>query len=134
MATGLKDVGKNTPVAEVIRRVLESKGKPVTLEELTVSVLDSSGRDFPSTPYDDISLVYKIAAGVLNCHVSFEEVGGTVPVVETADGEGEPIPLHPRMNCEELNRISDEIRHVQVCLPQVAAVPAPLGEKPRKKK
>jgi hypothetical protein len=134
VATGLKDVGKNTPVAEVIRRVLESKGKPVTLEELTVSVLDSAGRDFPSTPYDDISLVYKLAVGVLNCQVSFDEVGGVVPVVERLEEEGEPIPLHPRMDCEALNRISEEIRHVKVCLPHAATSPAPAEEKPRKKK
>ena len=134
MATGLKDVGKNTPLAEVIRRVLESKGKPVTIQELLVSILDSWGRDFPSTPYDDISLIYKLAVGVLNCQVSFDEVGGVVPVVECLEEGGEPIPLHPRMDCESLNQITDKIRHVKVSLPQVATSPIPEEGKRRKKK
>ena len=130
MATGLKDVGKSTPVVEVIRRVLESNGKPVTVEELTVHVMDSWGRDFPGSPYDDVGLVYKLATRVLGCTATFDEVGGEIPVVERCDEREEPIPLNPRMGFEDLNRIVDEVRHVKLSLPQATAVVLPLEEKP----
>ena len=130
MATGLKDVGKSTPVVEVIRRVLESKGKPVTVEELTVHVMDSWGRDFPGSPYEDVGLVYKLATRVLGCTATFDEVGGEIPVVERCDEREEPIPLNPRMGFEDLNRIVDDVRHVKLSLPQATAVMVPLEEKP----
>ena len=129
MATGLKEVGKSTPVVEVIRRVLESKGRPVTVEELTVHVMDSWGRDFPGCPYEDVGLIYKLATRILGCRVSFDEVGGTSPVVEQAEDWEEPIPLHPRMGFEDLNRISDEVRHVKLELPHASAL-SPVEEKP----
>ena len=129
MATGLKDVGKNTPVVEVIRRVLEGKSKPVTVEELTVHVMDSWQRDFPGTPYEDVALVYKLATRLLGCQVFFDEVDGEVPVVEGLEEWEEPIPLHPRMSFEELNRIVDSVRHVKLLLPPSATVSVQVDEK-----
>ncbi len=138
MATGLKDVGKSTPVVEVIRRVLESKGKPVTVEELTVAVMDCWGRDFPSSPYEDVGLVYKLATRVLNCQASYDEVEGRVPVVELPEEGLEPVPLHCRMGFEDINRIADEIRHVKLTLPAPSLARTVIEEKPaasgRKKK
>jgi len=138
VATGLKDVGKSTPVVEVIRRVLESKGKPVTVEELTVAVMDSWGRDFPSSPFEDVGLVYKLATRVLNCETSYDEIDGQVPVVELPEEGLEPVPLHCRMGFEDLNRIVDEVRHVKVALPAPSLGRAVIEEKPvasgRKKK
>lgn len=129
MATGLKDVGKSTPVVEVIRRVLESKGKPVTVEELTVHVMDSWGRDFPGSPFEDVGLVYKLATRILGCQATFDEVGGQVPVVEKPDVRHEPTPLSPRLSFEELNRIADQVRHVKLQLPP-AGLTAVADDKP----
>jgi hypothetical protein len=138
VATGLKDVGKSTPVVEVIRRVLESKGKPVTVEELTVTVMDSWGRDFPSSPYEDVGLVYKLATRILNCQPLYDEVDGQVPVVELPEEGLEPVPLHSRMGFEDLNRVADEVRHVKLALPAPSLAVATIEEKPtasgRKKK
>lgn len=130
MANGLKDVGKSTPVVEVIRRVLESKGGPVTVEELTVHVMDSWGRDFPGSPYEDVGLVYKLATRILGCQATFDEVGGEIPVVERLEESEEPIPLHSRMHFEDLNRVADELRHVKLQLPQVVVPVAPPEDKP----
>lgn len=128
MANGLKDVGKSTPVVEVIRRVLESKGGAVTVEELTVHVMDSWGRDFPGSPYEDVGLVYKLATRILGCQATFDEVGGEIPVVERPEESDEPVPLHARMHFEDLNRVADELRHVKLQLPQAAAPAAPAAE------
>lgn len=128
MANGLKDVGKSTPVVEVIRRVLESKGGPVTVEELTVHVMDSWGRDFPGSPYEDVGLVYKLATRILGCTASFDEVGGEIPVVEGATAEEEPTPLHARMHFEDLNRVAEELRHVKLQLPVVTVATLPVAE------
>lgn len=129
MATSLKDVGKSTPVVEVIRRVLEGKTKPVTVEELTVHVMDSWNRDFPGTPYEDVALVYKLATRLLGCQVFFDEVDDEVPVVEGLEERDEPIPLHPRMSFEELNRIADLIRHVKLLLPPSSTVSVQVEDK-----
>jgi hypothetical protein len=111
----MKDVGKSTPVVEVIRRVLENRSKPVTVEELTVHVSDSWGRDFPSNPYEDVALIYKLATRILGCKETFDEVGGERPVLST--GEGEDLPLGPNMTPEQLNQMVDQIRHVKLELP-----------------
>lgn len=124
MANTLSDVGRSTPLAEVIRRVLEGKGGSSTLEELTVHVLDIWGRDLPGTPFADEALIYRMATRVLSCRVSYEEVGGRPPVVEAYSEELEPRPLSPRMSFEDLNRLADTLLRVRVQLPEQACPPA----------
>ena len=75
----LKDIGKNTPAVEVIRRILEKQGKAMSLEELSVSVMNTWGREFPNTPYEQIPLMYKLTTNSLSCSVDFGDVGGSVP-------------------------------------------------------
>lgn len=113
----LKDVGKTTPVAEVIRRVLESQGKAMSLEELTVNTLSSWGRDFPNTPYEPIALVYKLSTNILSCAVSFDDIGGKVPLVKSEEGMGDEVPLSPSLEAHRLNLAIDDLKHIKVSLP-----------------
>lgn len=113
----LKDIGKNTPAVEVIRRVLEQQGKPMSLEELTVSVLSAWGRDFPNTPYEQIPLVYKLATNTLSCTVHFDETGGKVPIIKREEGAEDEVPLAPELGPHDLNLIVDKLKHVKVALP-----------------
>jgi hypothetical protein len=113
----LKDIGKNTPAVEVIRRVLEEQGKPMSLEELTVSVLSTWGRDFPNTPYEQIPLIYKLATNTLSCTVSFEDAGGKVPIIKREDGAEDEVALSPELGPHDLNLIVDRLKHVKVALP-----------------
>lgn len=113
----LKDIGKNTPAVEVIRRVLEEQGKPMSLEELTVSVLSTWGRDFPNTPYEQIPLVYKLATNALSCNVSFDDAGGKVPIIKREEGAEDEVPLSPELGPHDLNLIVDKLKHVKVALP-----------------
>lgn len=113
----LKDIGKNTPAVEVIRRVLEEQGKPMSLEELTVSVLSAWGRDFPNTPYEQIPLIYKLATNALSCDVSFEDAGGKVPIIKREEGAEDEVALSPELGPHDLNLIVDKLKHVKVALP-----------------
>jgi hypothetical protein len=113
----LKDIGKNTPAVEVIRRVLEEQGKPMSLEELTVSVLSTWGRDFPNTPYEQIPLIYKLATNALSCSVSFEDAGGKVPIIKREEGAEDEVALAPDLGPHDLNLIVDKLKHVKVALP-----------------
>lgn len=114
----LKDVGKNTPAAEVVRRVLEAQGKPISLDELAVSMAGSWGRDFPNTPYDPVSLIYKLAANVLSCELDYEETGGKVPVVKLEEGIEDEVPLSPQLSAEVLNDNVDRYKRIKVSLPK----------------
>lgn len=124
----LKDVGKSTPAIEVLRRVLEDQGKPMSLEELTVNVMNSWGRDFPNTPYEDIALVYKLTTNVLDCEVSYEDVGGETPIIQREEGTEDKVPLAPNLGPNDLNLVVDKLRLVKVSLP------AAEGDGKKKKK
>ena len=113
----LKDIGKNTPAVEVIRRVLEEQGKPMSLEELTVSVMSAWGRDFPNTPYEQIPLVYKLATNALSCSVNFDDAGGKVPIIKREEGADDEVPLSPQLGPHDLNLIVDKLKQVKVALP-----------------
>ncbi len=113
----LKDIGKSTPAVEVIRRILEEQGKPMSLEELTVSVLSTWGRDFPNTPYEQIPLVYKLATNTLSCTVSYDDAGGKVPIIKREEGAEDEVPLSPELGPHDLNLIVDKLKHVKVALP-----------------
>lgn len=122
----LKDVGKSTPAVEVIRRLLEDHGKAMSVEELTVNMINSWGRDFPNTPYESIPLIYKLATNVLNCDVSYEDVGGETPIVEREEGAEDKVPLSPSLGPSDLNLIVDKLRLVKLSLP--------ASDEPAKKK
>ncbi|GMU53559.1 MAG: hypothetical protein AMXMBFR33_27050 [Candidatus Xenobia bacterium] len=117
----LKDVGKTTPIVEVIRRVLEKQQKPMSLEELTMHVMESWGRDFPNNPYEDVSLIYKLATRVLRCQVFFDETGGEPPTVQAEDARPEPMNQVPFLTSTQLNVILDQLRHVKLSLAEVQA-------------
>ncbi|MCA9794348.1 MAG: hypothetical protein KC910_21220 [Candidatus Eremiobacteraeota bacterium] len=113
----LKDVGKSTPAVEVIRRILDDHGKAMSVEELTVNMINSWGRDFPNTPYESIPLIYKLATNVLHCDVSFEDIGGETPIIEREEGAEDKVPLSPALGPNDLNLIVDKLRLVKVSLP-----------------
>lgn len=133
----LKDVGKTTPIVEVIRRVLEKQAKPMSLEELTMHVMESWGRDFPNNPYEDVSLVYKLATRVLHCQVHFDETGGEPPTVQAEDARPEPMNQVPFLTSTQLNVILEQLRHVKLSLAESAAgngAPVPAASGGSKKK
>jgi len=114
----LKDIGKNTPAVEVIRRVLEAQGKPMSLEELSVSVMNTWGRDFPNTPYEQVPLMYKLTTNTLNCDVDFSEIGDSVPIIKREEGAEDEVPLSPELGPGDLNLIVDQLKQVKVALPE----------------
>lgn len=114
----LKDIGRNTPAVEVIRRVLEEQGKPMSLEELTVNVLNTWGRDFPNTPYEQIPLMYKLTTNTLSCSVNFDDIGGNVPIIKREEGAEDEVPLSPELGPHDLNLIVDQLKQVKVALPE----------------
>ncbi len=113
----LKDIGKNTPAVEVIRRILEEQGKPMSLEELNVSVMSAWGRDFPNTPYEQIPLIYKLATNALSCSVNFDDTGGKVPIIKREEGAEDEVALSPELGPHDLNLIVDKLKQVKVALP-----------------
>jgi len=114
----LKDIGKNTPAVEVIRRVLEAQGKPMSLEELSVSVMNTWGRDFPNTPYEQVPLMYKLTTNTLSCAVDFSEIGDKVPIIKREEGAEDEVPLSPELGPSDLNLIVDKLKQVKVSLPE----------------
>lgn len=113
----LKDIGKNTPAVEVIRRVLENQGKPMSLEELSVSVMNTWGREFPNTPYEQIPLMYKLTTNSLSCDVDFSEVGDAVPIIKREEGAEDEVALAPELGPSDLNLIVDKLKRLKVSLP-----------------
>jgi len=113
----LKDIGKNTPAVEVIRRVLENQGKAMSLEELSVSVMNTWGRDFPNTPYEQIPLMYKLTTNTLSCNVDFSDVGGNVPIIKREEGAEDEVALSPQLGPSDLNLIVEQLKQVKVSLP-----------------
>jgi len=113
----LKDLGKNTPAVEIIRRVLSESGQPIRLEELTVNALHAWGRDFPNNPYADLALVYKLATTVLRCKVSFDEMEGKVPLVHHEEHLDGPKALNHTMGAPDLNEVLDDLKNVKLSLP-----------------
>lgn len=114
----LKDIGKNTPAVEVIRRVLEAHGKPMSLEELSISVMNTWGRDFPNTPYEQVPLMYKMTTNTLQCAVDFSEIGDSVPIIKREEGAEDEVPLSPDLGPGDLNLIVDQLKQVKVSLPE----------------
>lgn len=114
----IKDVGRSTPVAEVIRRLLENANQPLRLEELAVNALNLWGRDFPNNPYEDLALIYKIATTVVRCTVSYEDVGGKVPLVERSDIPVKARPLTHRLGPKDLNCSLEQLRALRLALPK----------------
>jgi hypothetical protein len=112
----VKDVGKSTPIVEILRRLLEGASQPVRLEELAVNALQAWGRDLPNNPYDDVALVYKLATRVLLCDVHYDEVGGKVPLVHREDLLEGPKPLRALLGPADLNHMSDTLKHIKVSL------------------
>ncbi|MBI3928105.1 MAG: hypothetical protein HY319_21360 [Armatimonadetes bacterium] len=127
----LKDVGKSTPAAEVIRRVLEQHGKPMSIQELTVNVMNAWGRDFPNTPYENVALIYKLATNVLRCEASFEDVGGEIPRIEREEGT-EEVFLGPTLGASDLNLAVDKLRLVKLALPEFAGENGAAKKKKKK--
>ncbi|MBQ7567560.1 hypothetical protein IJT17_02005 [bacterium] len=118
VGTGLRGVSNNTPVAEVIRLILESENRPMSVMELTERLKDAWGRNLPCNPYDDCCIVYKIAAGVLQCEASFENVeGGRPPVVSRINPDDEPVAVSPGMRFEGINQIKDDVKNIMLTLP-----------------
>ena len=114
----VKDVGKSTPIAEILRVLLEGASQPIRLEELAVNAMQAWGRDLPNNPYDDIALVYKLATRVLHCDIHFDEVGGKVPLIHRDDLLEGPKPLKAALGSTDLNHIADVLKNVKVSLPK----------------
>ena len=114
----VKDVGKTTPIVEILRRLLEGASQPIRLEELAVNALQAWGRDLPNNPYEDIALVYKLATRVLHCDVHYDEVGGKIPLVHREDLLEGPKPLKAAFGPADLNHVSEVLRNVKVSLPK----------------
>lgn len=113
----LKDIGKNTPAVEVIRRVLEDQGKAMSLEELAINVTNTWGRDFPNTPYEQVPLMYKLTTNTLSCTVDFADAGGQVPIIKREEGAEDEVALCPELGPSDLNLIIDILKRVKVSLP-----------------
>ncbi len=110
----VREVGPNTPLCGVIRKVLEQNKTAVTCEELAIAVREYWGRAFPQNPYEDPCLVYKLTGLYLDVDYDFEEVG-EVPLVYKRDG-GDGTELNPRMGPTELNRVADQVKRVKVAI------------------
>lgn len=117
VGTGLKDVGSTTPLAEVVRRVLMEQSAPISVEELTTSVIDAWGRELPVTPYLDHCLIYKLSVGMLGCAAHYDKLpGGVAPAVDRPYPEEEPLVLNATMRFEELNEMVEAVRQVRLVL------------------
>lgn len=114
----VKDVGKTTPLVEILRRVLEGASQPIRLDELAVNALQAWGRDLPNNPYEDIALIYKLATQVLHCDISYDEMGGKVPLIYRDDLQEGPKPLKRTLLSADLNHIAETLKNVKVSLPK----------------
>ena len=119
VGTGLRGVSNNTPVVEVIRLIMEAEKTPMTVMELTERLKDAWGRNLPCNPYDDYCIVYKLAAGVLQCEASFAGLAdGRPPVVSRINPDDEPAAVTPGMRFEGMHRIKDDVKNIVLSLPQ----------------
>ena len=110
----VREVGPNTPLCGVIRKVLENTKSGVSCDELAVSVREHWGRSFPQNPYDDACLVYKLAGTYLDVDFNFDELGEVPLVFRREGGDGEA--LNPKMDAIDLNRVADMVKRVKVAL------------------
>jgi hypothetical protein len=110
----VREVGPNTPLCGVIRKVLEQHKAAVTCEELAIAVREYWGRSFPQNPYEDPCLIYKLAGIYLDVEYNFDEVGDIPLVFRRNSGDGEE--LSPKMGPTDLNRIADQVKRVKVNL------------------
>ncbi|MHB2015554.1 MAG: hypothetical protein ACYCW6_01270 [Candidatus Xenobia bacterium] len=111
----VREVGPNTPLCGVIRKVLESSKQSISCDELAVAVREYWGRSFPQNPYEDACLIFKLAGTYLDVAYNYEDLGGEVPLVRRREhGDGQE--LTPRMSFADLNRAADEIKRVKLSL------------------
>ncbi len=116
--TGI-DININTPVAEILRRIMVANGAPMTVGELTERLQDVWGRNLPCNPYKNVCLVYKLAASVLHCHVSYERLeGGIPPYVSRTNPDDEMVAVTPGMRFEGMNQVDDGIQEMVLSLPE----------------
>jgi hypothetical protein len=110
----VREVGPNTPLCGVIRKVLENNRTPVTCEELAIAVREYWGRNFPQNPYEDPCLIYKLTGLFKDVEYHFDELG-EVPMVHKRES-GDGTELSTRMHAIDLNRIADQVKRVKVGL------------------
>ena len=110
-----KQITKNTPVIEVIKRILKRQVAPITIEDLTAQVIDNWGRDFPESPYEEACLVYKLAVGVLHCKEYYDSLPNGAPIyIERYQPDSDPILVNPNMKSSVLNEVVSDLALLKV--------------------
>lgn len=114
MAT--QKITESTPLAQVIKEVMQANGGKMNLDELTLTVSSSWGRDFTNSPYSDHAFVYKMAMNVVGCEMSLEKFDGKTPVIEREEGLERQVFLSPRLNATDLNLASEILKQVDLVM------------------
>ena len=108
-----RDTSRYTPLSGVIRKVLEKSPAPMACDELTVHVIEAWQRPFPTNPYEDPCLVYKLVGTLPDVEMSYEDLEH-VPLVEL--DEQDPIIVTPQLGPELLNEALDQIKRIKLSI------------------
>lgn len=101
---------RQTPLRGIIRRILEQAKEPIACDELTAHVVETWQRSFPTNPYHDICLIYKMTGAFPDVEMSYDDLDD-IPLVELP-GE-DPILVTPRLEADILNQATDQIRRIK---------------------
>jgi hypothetical protein len=107
----IKEFGRNTSFCGVLRKVMESVKEPISCEEITVHTLEAWGRGFPSNPYSDICLIYRLLKTYLDCDEFLDDLKEYPMVMSKAAGT--ELPLSPELSPYELNMLADQIKRIK---------------------
>lgn len=107
----MKEFGRNASFCGVLRKVMESIKEPISCEEITVHALEAWGRGFPSNPFEDIALIYKLLHTYLDCEENFDDLKEH-PLVYSSSRGGE-VPLSPDLPFNELNTVVEKIKRIK---------------------
>jgi hypothetical protein len=107
----IKEYGRNTSFCGVLRKIMETVKEPISCEEITVHAIEAWGRGFPTNPYNDISLIYKLLQTYLECEAYYDDIKETPIMVNNVE-KGE-IPLSPELSSVELNSVVEQIKRIK---------------------
>jgi hypothetical protein len=107
----MKEFGRNTSFCGVLKKIMETVKEPISCEEITVHAIEAWGRGFPTNPYNDISLIYKLLLTYLDCEAFYDDIKEP-PIMVTNVEKGE-IPLSPELSSVELNSVTEQIKRIK---------------------
>lgn len=110
----VKELGRNSSLLGVLKKVLSASKTPMSCEEITAHALELWGRGLPSSPYEDVCVIYKLLKNYLDTEEYFDDLEDNVVMVERIDGIC--IPLSPELSSDELNEVSEQIKRIKFSL------------------